>query len=140
MCKTCSDGVCTSGCIAGVTPTPRRFRTAFEMEIDVTFADQEAAKAFYIDGTGLNILGSGKDLKKISEEIAHSFHHTPQYFSGTHEAHTCFVEGFGLFIEQPDCSFTLEKSYTKDGGQIRIVYEMELEPTGTTEQSEGEPA
>lgn len=107
-----------------------KFRTSFEMEIDVTFHDPDKAKAYFIDGDWKESFWTLECLGEVAKKLAHHFHGEPLYFDPKEKRVARMVEGFGRFIDTKiESIFELEPEAAELSGGITIAYEMPLEAT-----------
>lgn len=108
----------------------RKFRTFFEMEIDVEFDNPEKAEAFFIDGDWKKSFWTFDDLDEVAESIANSFHWENDHWDKDYKKTAKFLEGYGNFIRiKPDVWESCPSSID-ECGKITIRINMELDPVG----------
>jgi hypothetical protein len=111
------------------------FRTSFEMEIDVSFADPEKAKAYFIDGEWKDSFWEIDDMEELAKYIAHSFHVEGDRYDAERKAIVRSAEGFGDYILGDSGLYHLDETSAEYVGGITVRYEMELEPVDTMERT-----
>ena len=107
-------------------------RTSFEMEIDVSFLDEESSFKHFIESDWKESFYTFDNLDDVAEHISYAFHIANNEFQkidGKY-AFVKFIEGFGDFIQQDNGHYKLTEKFD-GGGDITVNYEMELEPAGT---------
>ena len=106
-----------------------KYRTDFEMQIDVEFVEPEKAKAFFIDGDWKESFWSFDDLDEVAESISRLFFYEVEHWNREQKAFVRFLEGYGYFVRQGDV-YISSKEYA-EAGEIRIREELELTESGT---------
>ena len=101
-----------------------KFRTDFEMSIDVEFLNPEKAKAFFIDGDWKKSFYTFNDLADLARGLSCEFHDEPKEWENNHYSKD--IEGFGLFIEKNEKWYSIEDAKEVHGG-IVIHYQDALE-------------
>lgn len=103
----------------------------FEMQIHVSFGDEEAAKAYFIDGDWRNSFWDICDLDELAEILAYHFHMQPEYWDSERVAICRSPEGFGLYVQQADGRYVLcEEGQKEIGTTITVKYASVLAVTG----------
>ena len=107
-----------------------KFRTEFDMQIDVQFVDPEKSKAFFIDGDWKNSFWEFEELNEVAADIAHSFNLEDSQWNPRFKKICKFIEGYGTFVKEGDVYITTNLG-TEEAGEIRILEAQELQPVST---------
>lgn len=112
----------------------RKFRTDFDMQINVSFSHPEQAAAYWLGDGFKNSMWDFDDINEVAQNIARSFHHTREHWDKDRAKWVKELEGFGLFVPNDDQSkfvATYEDWPSVPEFKDLVVtvgYELELEP------------
>ncbi len=105
-------------------------RTNFEMEIDVTFHDEERTISYLKSDDFKSVFYVFEDLDEAAESLSSSFYAEKDEWDKDNHRFFKFIEGFGDFICDKKNNYKLFNR-TEDMGDITIFMETELEPSVT---------
>lgn len=104
-----------------------KYNVEFNMEINVSFEDEDEAENYFCFGDWKNTFWDLDDVEDLARSIAENFHGTPDSWNRKLSVFTRFVEGFGEFVQIESGKWQLSDEFIQYGGQIFVEYEMELE-------------
>lgn len=110
------------------------FNVDFEMQLQVTLHNPDAAKDYFIDGDWKESFYTLDDIEDLVRLLANAFQCEADCYSPEHRGFVRNVEGFGVYVRSAGAdTYELDDECQREiGTNISVSITDELEPTFVT--------